>query len=296
MRNVTVAAIQMNSTWDCVENLEKAKQFVIEAAKDGAQIILLPELFEHPYFCQIQNEHYFDFAQPMDQNPAVKEFQKIAKEYEVVLPISFYERANQVLFNTVAVIDADGTILGRYRKSHIPTGPQYMEKLYFSPGDTGFLVWNTKYAKIGVAICWDQYSNEAARIMALKGAEMIFYPSAVGKDKYVEDSSPAPWQNVMRGHAASNMIPVIAANHVGLEVNEGGKQYSEIDFFGAAFIAGETGEKVAEADGETEGYIKASFNLDFLLSKRTSYSLFMDRRPELYGDIIKKDATEVKFQ
>lgn len=289
MREVKIAAVQMNSSWDIGQNIKKAEGFVGKAAQEGANIVLLPELFATPYFCQVENPEFYKLARTVEESELIRHFQNVAKKNNVVIPVSFYEKCNQAYFNTVAVVDADGTVLGIYRKSHIPTGPQYLEKMYFSPGDTGFKVWDTCFGKIGVGICWDQYSFEEARIMALLGAEMIFYPSAVAKDKYVENSSKHPWQNVMRGHAASNMMPVIAANHVGPEPVKSGRDFSELNFFGAAFIAEETGEIAAECDGTTESYAMAAFDLDFLANKRASYGLFRDRRPEFYTDILKKN-------
>lgn len=286
MSKVKIATTQMSCSWDIEENIKKAESLVVAAAGAGANIILLPELFETPYFCQQESSDFFSLATSVEESKAVKHFQSLCKELEIVMPVSFFEKKNKAYFNSVAIIDADGSILGVYRKSHIPTGPQYEEKAYFTPGDTGFKVWNTTYAKIGVGICWDQYSIEEARIMALLGAEVIMYPSACGNDPYVKTASKVPWQNVMRGHAASNMLPVMAANRVGNEYIKGTFSSSDLDFFGAAFIAEETGEIVAEADDHSDMFVAAEFDLGYLENKRASYGLFRDRRTDLYSKIV----------
>ena len=248
MRTVKVAATQMRCTSNIEENIQKADRMVRQAAAEGAQIILLQELFETPYFCQKEKPEYYDYAVELEDNKAVTHFKKVAGELGVVLPISFYEKKNNARYNSLAVIDADGAVLGTYRKSHIPDGPGYEEKYYFNPGDTGFKVWDTRYAKIGVGICWDQWFPEAARCMALMGAELLFYPTAIGSEpESPEIDSRDHWQRCMIGHSACNLMPVIASNRVGAEQVDD----SEIRFYGSSFITDATGEKVAEA-GRTE--------------------------------------------
>ncbi|MEX2366436.1 MAG: N-carbamoylputrescine amidase, partial [Pseudohongiellaceae bacterium] len=241
MRPVTVAATQMSCGWDVDANIAKAEALVREAAAKGAQIILIQELFERCYFCQKQIEGYMAFATPVDENPAVKHFQTVAAELKVVLPISFYERANNAFYNTVAIIDADGSNLGIYRKTHIPDGPGYSEKFYFTPGDTGFKVWDTAYARIGVGICWDQWFPETARAMALMGAELLFYPTAIGSEPQDNTiDSRDHWQLTQQGHAAANLTPYIASNRTGVEAED----EQTISFYGSSFIANELGQKV----------------------------------------------------
>lgn len=239
MRIIKVAATQISCSWDREATLKKADNMVREAAGSGADIVLLQELFETPYFCQKQKVEYLKLATALEDNPAVQHFKKLAEELDVVLPISFFERAGEITFNTVAVIDADGTILGKYRKTHIPDGLPYAEKFYFTPGDTGFKVWKTKYATIGVGICWDQWFPEAARSMALMGAEMLLYPTAIGSEIYIDVDSKTHWQNTMRGHAAANMLPVIASNRIGKETID----ESELEFYGSSFIADQQDRK-----------------------------------------------------
>ncbi|MFA7416496.1 MAG: N-carbamoylputrescine amidase [Rhizobium sp.] len=287
MATVTVAATQMACSWDRNDNIARAERMVREAATRGARIILLQELFETPYFCQDQRSEFFDLAAPFENNPLVLHFSRLAAELGVVLPVSFFEKAGPAFFNSVAIIDADGKILGRYRKSHIPDGPGYTEKYYFSPGNTGFKVWNTRYARIGVGICWDQWFPEAARAMVLKGAELLFYPTAIGSEPQdpTLDSS-AHWQRVMQGHAAANIAPVIASNRIGTEP---GKAGTEITFYGSSFIAGQTGEKLAEADRASETVLTATFDLDGIARQRQAWGLFRDRRPELYSPLMTMD-------
>ena len=289
MRQVTVAATQMACTNDVRGNIARAEALVRQAAGQGAQIILIQELFENLYFCQDQVYDFLNLAAPLDENPAVKHFAPIAKELGVVLPISVYERAGQSNFNTIVIIDADGAILGHYRKSHIPDGPGYSEKFYFSPGDTGFKVWQTKYAKIGVGICWDQWFPECARAMVLLGAELLFYPTAIGSEPQdpTLDSS-GHWQRTMQGHAAANLTPLIASNRIGTEAGVNG---TSITFYGSSFIAGPAGEKVKEADKTTESVLLHSFNLDHIAQTRNSWGVFRDRRPELYTPLLTLDGT-----
>lgn len=279
---VTVAATQMTCSWDTPANHAKAEALVREAAGKGADIILLQELFSTPYFCPDQKAEYFDLAFPTEEHPAIGHFTGIARELGVVLPISFFERDNNAYFNTVAIIDADGSILGTYRKSHIPQGPGYEEKFYFSPGDTGFKVWDTRFGRIGVGICWDQWFPECARAMALAGADLLFYPTAIGSEPQDPTiDSKDHWQRTMQGHAAANMVGLIASNRVGREQHDA----AEMTFYGHSFIAGETGAILADAGRTEEGVILASFDLHDLRAKRAAWGLFRDRRPALYGAV-----------
>ena len=282
MRKVKVAATQMSCSWNREEVLDKAEKLVRKAAAEGANIILLQELFETPYFCQKQKFEYFDLAKPLSENAAVKRFTEVAKELQVVLPISFYEKAGNTAFNTIAIIDADGTILGTYRKTHIPDGLPYAEKFYFTPGDTGFKVWKTKYADIGVGICWDQWFPEAARSMALLGAELLFYPTAIGSQPTLNIDSKPHWQHAMQGHAAANIMPVIASNRIGTETDD----ESSMTFYGSSFIADQTGTIVEEADRETESVLVHEFDLDAIAQMRREWGVFRDRRPEMYGTLM----------
>jgi len=274
------------------DNVSKAERLVHEAASAGAKIILIPELFEGQYFCKEQDAVLQQRAMSIDENPTVSHFQKVAAKLNVVLPLSVYERAGNTLFNTVVMVDADGSRMGVYRKSHIPDGPGYSEKFYFSPGDTGFRVWATQYGRIGVGICWDQWFPEAARAMALQGAECILYPTAIGSEPQdpTWDSS-RHWQRVMQGHAAANLLPVMAANRVGREV----QNTTEIDFYGSSFIADNTGALVAEAGRDTEEVIHATFDRSELSALRSSWGLFRDRRPELYGALLTLDGSDSYF-
>ncbi|MGA4638840.1 N-carbamoylputrescine amidase [Stutzerimonas stutzeri] len=281
-RVVTVAATQMACSWDRQANIANADRLVREAAARGAQIILIQELFETPYFCQKPNPQYLQLATPVEQNPAIQHFQKLAAELQVVLPISFFELAGRARFNSIAIIDADGRLLGVYRKSHIPDGPGYHEKYYFNPGDTGFKVWNTRYARIGVAICWDQWFPETARSMALMGAELLFYPTAIGSEPHdASITSRDHWQRVQQGHAGANLMPLIASNRIGREEQDG----YDITFYGSSFIADQFGAKVEEMDETSEGVLVHSFDLDQLEHIRSAWGVFRDRRPNLYGSI-----------
>ncbi|MBW5448869.1 N-carbamoylputrescine amidase [Cohnella sp. CFH 77786] len=290
MRKVTVAATQMSCSCDIEENIAKADKLVREAASQGAQIILIQELFETPYFCQKEKSDYYVYATELENNKAVSHFRKVAKELQVVLPISFYEKKNYARYNSLAVIDADGELLGVYRKSHIPDGPGYEEKFYFNPGDTGFKVWKTRYAKIGVGVCWDQWYPEAARCMALMGAELLFYPTAIGSEPQdVSIDSKDHWQMCMRGHAAANLMPVIASNRIGKETDED----SAITFYGSSFIAGPAGNLVAEAGRTEETVLVAEFDLDQLEVQRIEWGVFRDRRPDLYRVIASYDGSTI---
>lgn len=279
MRKVKVAATQMSCSPVSGENIQKAEKLVRKAAAEGAQIILLQELFETPYFCKREKPEYYRYALPLEENRAVAHFQAVAKECGVVLPISFYEKKNTARYNSIAVIDADGDVLGAYRKSHIPDGPGYEEKFYFNPGDTGFKVWNTRYGKIGVGICWDQWFPESARCMTLMGAELLFYPTAIGSEPEDASMDSEPhWQACMLGHAAANLIPVIASNRVGREEDDG----SSITFYGSSFIAGPQGNLLTQADRTSEAVLTAEFDLDQLEDQRVEWGIFRDRRPDLY--------------
>jgi N-carbamoylputrescine amidase len=279
LRNVKVAATQMSCSSNIEENISKAETLVREAAAQGAQIILLQELFETPYFCQKEKADYYAYATELEHNKAINHFKAVAKELQVVLPISFYEKKNYARYNSLAVIDADGTVLGKYRKSHIPDGPGYEEKFYFNPGDTGFKVWNTRYAKIGVGICWDQWYPEAARVMSLMGAEILFYPTAIGSEPQDGSiDSKDHWQTCMLGHAAANLIPVVASNRIGEEIDED----SSINFYGSSFIAGPQGNKIVEAGREEQTVLVSEFDLDALEVGRIEWGIFRDRRPDLY--------------
>ncbi len=282
---VKVAATQMSVNWDIENNIKKADKMIEDAASQGANIILLQELFKTPYFCQKEKYEYFKLAEEFETSTLLKHFQEIAKKNNVVLPISFFEKSGNCYFNSLAMIDADGKILGIYRKSHIPTGECYEEKFYFTPGDTGFKVFKTKYATIGVGICWDQWFVECARIMALKGAEILFYPTAIGSEPVLDKDSRLHWQNVMKGHAAGNIIPVVASNRIGTET-EGN---SSMTFYGCSFIANEEGEKVKEMNDTQEGFIIQEFDLEEIAKKRYSWGIFRDRRIDLYKDILKLD-------
>lgn len=281
---VTVAATQMACSAESADNIARAEAMVREAAQAGANIILLQEIFETPYFCKDQNADYFDLAAPAHGHPTLQRMAGLARELGVVLPVSFFERDNNAYFNSLAMIDADGTVLGIYRKSHIPDGPGYQEKFYFSPGNTGFKVWQTKFGAVGAAICWDQWFPEAARIMALMGADVFLFPTAIGSEP-----PPAPpinsrdhWQRVMQGHAGANMVPLVASNRIGHEVGAG----AEITFYGSSFIADETGAIVASAPDSEQAILTHTFDFAAIRRARASWGLFRDRRPELYGPLL----------
>jgi N-carbamoylputrescine amidase len=287
MRQVNVAAMQMACGKDPAANIARAEKLVRTAAAQGAQIILIQELFETPYFCQDEIHGFFALAKPLEENPAIAHFVPIAKELGVVLPISVFERAGQSFFNTIVILDADGSNLGFYRKSHIPDGPGYSEKFYFSPGDTGFKVWDTKFARIGVGICWDQWFPETARAMALMGAELLLFPTAIGSEP--QDAtldSRDHWQRTMQGHAAANLTPLIASNRIGTEPGANG---TSLTFYGSSFIADHTGRKIAEANRTEETVLTATFDLDEIAHIRASWGVFRDRRPDLYGSLLTLD-------
>ena len=289
MRKVSVAAVQMSCTWDRAENIRKAEGFVRGAAARGANIILLQELFETPYFCQKEKAEYFALATTAEDNPAVQRFRELAKELSLVLPISFFERRGPARYNSIAVIDADGSVQGLYRKSHIPDGPGYEEKYYFNPGDMGAKVWNTRYGRIGVGICWDQWYPELARAMVLMGAEILFYPTAIGSEP--QDAgldSMEHWRVVQRGHAGANLVPMVVANRVGTERMDD----SSITFYGSSFICDGRGALVESADRESETLLMHTFDLDEWETIRSSWGIFRDRRPDVYGPLLTYDGTQ----
>lgn len=293
MSKVKVAAIQMRCTYSMEENLKNAEKKVREAAGLGAQIILLPELFEREYFCQQRRYDFYHYAMPAMENPGVQMGISLARELHVVLPISFYEREDNNLYNSIAYIDGDGSLLGVYRKTHIPDDHYYQEKFYFTPGDTGFQVFDTCYGRIGIGICWDQWFPESARCMALKGAELLLYPTAIGSEPILDCDSMPHWRRCMQGHAAANLMPVIAANRIGKEkvepCEENGGQSSALLFYGSSFLTDETGELVQTASRDQEEILMAEYNLTELMSKRLEWGVFRDRRPEYYGRIIARD-------
>ncbi len=285
MREVTVAATQMACSWDLDANVARAMELVREAASRGANIILIQELFETPYFPVEQREEHFALAKPLEGHPTIAKMSALARELEVVLPISFFERAGNAHFNSLAIVDADGSVMGVYRKSHIPDGPGYQEKYYFNPGNTGFRVWKTRYGTLGAAICWDQWFPECARAMALQDAELLFYPTAIGDEPLPESiDSRAPWQRVMQGHAAANAIPVVASNRIGTE-----ESASKLTFYGSSFITDASGEKVAEAPRDEQAILTATFDLDALRASRAAWGLFRDRRTDLYRRLVTLD-------
>jgi N-carbamoylputrescine amidase len=286
MTEVTLAALQFACSADRAANVETAIAAVRRAAASGAEIILLPELFETPYFCKDQDPAWFAAARPAEGNETLARFAALAGELGVVLPVSFFERANYAYYNSLMVIDADGSQLGLYRKSHIPDGPGYQEKFYFRPGDTGFKVWSTRFGRIGIGICWDQWFPEAARAMALQGAEMLFYPTAIGSEPQDPTlDSRDHWQRVMQGHAGANLMPLVASNRWGLERGE----TCEATYYGSSFIAGPTGEKLREADRSGDVVLVQTFDLDAIRLQRDAWGIFRDRRPDIYGAITTAD-------
>lgn len=289
MRNVTVAAVQMKCSKSVEKNIAHAEELVRQAAAKGAEIVLLPELFERPYFCQERRYEYYEYAQTAEENPAVRHFSRVAAELGIVIPVSFYEKEVNNTYNSVAVLDADGKNLGVYRKTHIPDDHYYQEKFYFTPGDTGFKVFDTRFGIIGVGICWDQWFPETARCMALEGAELLFYPTAIGSEPILACDSMPHWRRCMQGHAAMNLMPVIAANRIGREevkpCVENGGQESSLIFYGSSFITDETGELLQTASRDQEEILTETFDLDELAAKRLEWGLFRDRRPKCYGKI-----------
>ena len=292
MSKVKVAAVQMRCAPTVEENLQHAEALVREAAANGAQIILLPELWERPYFCQQRRYDFYQYALPTEENPAVQMGKRLAKELNIVLPISFFERDVNELYNSIACIDADGEILGVYRKTHIPDDHFYQEKFYFKPGNSGFTVFNTKYGRVGIGICWDQWFPETARCLALNGAELLFYPTAIGSEPILDCDSMPHWRRVMQGHSAANLMPVVAANRIGLETVEPCKgnagQQSSLLFYGSSFMTDGTGELVQDASRDQEEILYAEYDLAALAEDRLSWGLFRDRRSECYGKIAGK--------
>ncbi|KRM11194.1 N-carbamoylputrescine amidase [Lentilactobacillus farraginis DSM 18382 = JCM 14108] len=281
MRKVKVAATQMACGWDRSQNLDKAETLIRDAAEKGAKIILLQELFETPYFCHQERYEYFDLATPLSENPAIAKLSFLAKKLAVVLPVSFFERQGNTFFNSLAVIDADGKVLDVYRKAHIPDGHNYEEKFYFSPGNTGFKVWDTKYGRIGAGICWDQWFPETARILTLMGAEIIFYPTAIGSEPILKRDSQPHWQRTIQGHSAANLIPIVVSNRVGTEVDD-----TQMTFYGTSFVTDQFGRILEQADRKSEGTVIAELNLDEANKDRREWGVFRDRRPEMYRKLL----------
>jgi len=275
----------MTCSWDVDENVTRAMELVREAASRGANVVLIQELFETPYFPAEEREEYFALAKPLQGHPTIAKMSALASELEVVLPVSFFERAGNAYFNSVAMVDADGSVMGVYRKSHIPDGPGYQEKYYFTPGNTGFRVWKTRYGILGVAICWDQWFPECARAMALQDAEILFYPTAIGDEPLPQSlDSKTRWQRVMQGHSAANVMPVVAANRIGSE-----ESASKLTFYGSSFITDDSGEIVAEAPRDEQTVVTATFDLDALRANRAAWGLFRDRRTALYRSLLTLD-------
>lgn len=283
--------VAANDSKQVQNSINKAEELVRKAASNGAKIILLSELFERKYFCQERRYDYYDLALPISENPAVLHFQKVCKELKVVMPISVYEKDGNTFYNSVAMIDADGTNLGTYRKTHIPDDHYYQEKFYFTPGNTGFKVFETEYGKVGIGICWDQWFPETARCLALKGADIILYPTAIGSEPILEVDSSGHWMRTMQGHSAANIIPVAAANRIGREdvepSEENGGQRSSLTFYGNSFLTDETGDLLARASRDQEEIIYAEYDFDEIRRNRSSWGLFRDRRPECYSEITK---------
>jgi N-carbamoylputrescine amidase len=281
---LTVAAVQCPLGGSRQENVARVFALVRKAAESGAQVILPPELFEGPYFCRAEKDEFFDWARPLEGNETILAVSRLARELGVVVPVSFFERAGQQHYNSVAVVDADGAVLGVYRESHIPAGPGYEEKFYFRPGDTGFRTFTTRHATLGVGICWDQWFPECARAMTLLGAEVLLYPTAIGSEPHEPElDTREPWQRAMIGHAVSNVIPVVAANRIGTE--EGQR------FYGSSFISDARGDKVAELGQTEEGVASFTFDLARIRRTRGAWGFFRDRRPELYGALVEADAS-----
>ncbi|MEW5724280.1 MAG: N-carbamoylputrescine amidase [Thermodesulfobacteriota bacterium] len=286
MSEVTLAVTQMACSWNVEENLARAESLVRRAAQQGANIVLLQELFAWPYFCKDQSPDYFRLAAPAQGHSVIIRFTRLAAELGVVLPISFFEKEGQAYFNSLAMVDADGEVLGVYRKTHIPDGPGYQEKYYFNPGDTGLRVWNTRFGRVGLGICWDQWFPEAARCLALMGADVLLYPTAIGSEPPAPNWDSAPhWTRVMQGHAAANIIPVGASNRIGLEQGE----TCEVTFYGSSFLAGPTGEIVVQAGRDEETVLTAAFDYEKVRKLRAAWGLFRDRRPEHYQALLTLD-------
>ncbi len=292
MRKVKVAAIQMSCSRDRDDNLKKAEQMIRKAASLGARIILLPELFDREYFCQQRRYDFYFLAQSVDSHPSVAMATRLARELDVVLPVSFFERDGNVLYNSVAFVDNDGNVKDVYRKTHIPDDHYYQEKFYFTPGNSGFKVFDSAYGRIGVGICWDQWFPETARCLALNGAEILLYPTAIGSEPILEVDSMEHWRRCMQGHAACNLMPVVAANRIGLETvepcKENGYQSSALNFYGSSFMTDETGALLQSASRDQEEILIQEYDLDQLEENRITWGLFRDRREETYGRICGK--------
>lgn len=288
MRKVKLCATQMSCSNNYEENIKKATEIVKKAALEGANVILLQELFERNYFCQIEDYSRFDFAEEYKNSKTIEHFKKLAKELGVVLPISFFEKAGNCYFNSICIIDADGKDLGLYRKTHIPTGECYEEKFYFTPGDTGFKVFKTKFGNLGIGICWDQWFLETGRSLALKGAEYLLFPTAIGSEPILPIDSSKHWQNAMIGQSALNIMPVVASNRIGIEKEE----HSSMKFFGYSFITDQCGNVVKQASKDKEEILIHEFDLDELRDFRRNWGVFRDRRPEMYKSILKNDDSE----
>lgn len=288
MRKIKVAAIQMQCCENVTDNITTAERLVRQAAETGANVVLLPELFERHYFCQERRYDFYGYAKSVEENDAVCHFKKVSKELKLVMPISFYEKDGNVLYNSIAMLDC-GNVLGVYRKTHIPDDHYYQEKFYFTPGNTEFTVWDTSYGKVGVGICWDQWFPETARCLALGGAEILLYPTAIGSEPILECDSMPHWRRTMQGHAAANLVPVIAANRFGVEsvepCEENGGQQSSLNFYGSSFLTDNTGDLIAVADREGECALVAEYDLDVYAAERLNWGLYRDRRPEKYGRI-----------
>ena len=286
MQSITFAAVQFSCGWNRDDNIGTAERLIREAARLGAEVVVIPELFETPYFCATQNAAFYELARPIEGNATIEHFRGLAAELGLVIPISFYERSGLALYNAVVLIDADGSVAGHYRKSHIPQSPGYEEKYYFSPGDTGFKAIRTAYGRAGLAICWDQWFPEAARCLALQGAEFLLYPTAIGSEpKYADLDSMEHWRVVMQGHAGANMMPVVTANRVGVEAADG----VEMTFYGSSFIADHTGRVLASAGRANEQLILATCDLEECRRFREMWGCFRDRRPDLYASIVTLD-------
>ena len=294
-RMITVAAVQMASgSWTIEDNLATAERLVRDAARQGANVVVCPELFMMPYFCLDQNVRHLRLAEPFAGNARIARFAKLAGELGVVLPIGFFERAGNAAYNSVAIADADGSVLGVYRKTHIPDSPGYTEKFYFTPGDTGFRVWDTRFGRIGLGICWDQWYPETARSLALMGAELLCFPTIIGSEPFSREfDSAGHWQRTMQGHAAANMVPLVAANRIGTETGAGNGNDQQKGltgvFYGSSFIADHTGAKVAEANRTDEAILLHTFDLDEIRDERQSWGFFRDRRPEMYRTLLTSD-------
>lgn len=297
MSKVKVACVQyacgVSASTDAEQvrlSIEKADKLVREAASNGANIILLSELFERKYFCQERCYDYYELATPILENPAVLHFAKVCKELGIVMPISVFEKDENVFYNSVAMIDADGEIMGVYRKTHIPDDHYYQEKFYFTPGNTGFKVFATRFGNVGIGICWDQWFPETARCLALKGADIILYPTAIGSEPILDVDSSGHWMRTMQGHSAANIIPVAAANRIGTEEvtpsEDNGGQKSALTFYGNSFLTDEVGEVIARASRDKEEIIYAEYDFEENRKMRSSWGLFRDRRPECYKDIV----------